>query len=85
MTELANQIDETELLIDAARFGDFEDVQAALDEYKVSPDAADDQQRTGLVLFTVTNLYAQVRMQCTFLHGFESPSAALSVAFTFSN
>jgi hypothetical protein len=50
MTELGNQVDEAELLIDAARFGDLEDVQAALDEYKVSPDAADDQQRTGNLL-----------------------------------
>ncbi len=44
MTELANQVDE---LLDAARYGDCGDVQVALDEYKVSPDAADDQQRTG--------------------------------------
>ena len=48
--ELADQIDGAELLLDAARFGDIEDVYAALDEHKASPDAADDQQRTGEIL-----------------------------------
>lgn len=47
MAELANQADAVDLLIDGARYGDLEDVQTALDEYKVSPDAADEQQRTG--------------------------------------
>lgn len=47
MAELANQADAVDLLIDGARYGDLEDVQMALDEYKVSPNAADEQQRTG--------------------------------------
>lgn len=49
MTELANQEDPIDLLISGARYGDSEDVQAALDEWKVSPDAADEQERTGSV------------------------------------
>lgn len=47
MAELANQNDNVELLILGSRYGDLEDVQEALDEYKVSPDAADEQRRTG--------------------------------------
>ena len=50
MAELANQADAVELLVDGARYGDLEDVQIALDEYKVSPDATDRLHRTGLAL-----------------------------------
>lgn len=45
MTELAS--DYGELLIDAARYGDAEDVLQALDDYRASPDFADEQGRTG--------------------------------------
>ncbi len=49
MAELANQSDAVDLLVDGARYGDLEDIQIALDEYKVAPNAADEQQRTGQI------------------------------------
>ena len=45
MTELASE--HGEILIDAARYGELGDVLTALDEYRASPDFADEQGRTG--------------------------------------
>lgn len=47
MAQLANQVDELDTLLDGARYGDLGDVQTGLDEYKISVDAVDEQQRTG--------------------------------------
>ena len=47
MTELADDHNPVDLLLDGARYGDLEDVETALHQYKVSVDAADDQGRTG--------------------------------------
>ena len=47
MAELANQEDQLDLLLDGARYGDAQAVRAALDDYNLSPDAADERGRTG--------------------------------------
>lgn len=56
MADLANQSDEVDCLIFGSRCGDMEDVQTALDEYKISPDAADEQGRTGMISKFVNGL-----------------------------
>ena len=45
--------EDTELLLDGARYGDVEDVQSAL-EQRVSADATDDSGRTGEAVWSVT-------------------------------
>ena len=57
MAELANQDDQIDLLLGGARYGDAQDVRAALDDYKVSPDAADERGRTGGCFAEVSYVY----------------------------
>lgn len=47
MATLANQEDLVELLLDGARYGDMEDVVAAVEQHRCSPDAADEAGKTG--------------------------------------
>ena len=83
MAELANQADAVELLVDGARYGDLEDVQIALDEYKVSPDAADEQHRTGLSTpkSIVTAKMCQVQICCAVRQRKQSMKVALVRSF----
>lgn len=50
MADLAHSEEAIDFLIDGARFGDLEDVQTALDEYKVAVEATDAQKRSGASL-----------------------------------
>lgn len=47
MVDLATGTEAIDFLIDGARYGDMDDVEIALDQYKVGVDATDEQQRTG--------------------------------------